>query len=256
MRKQKKLVVGNWKMNPQSIEEAKKIALSVKRMMRGVKNTTVVLCPPFVYLSPISSLVSGQLSLGAQNANYEPLGSFTGEVSFTELSQFGVKYVIVGHSERRNPPTGGGESDEVINKKVRAVIGGGMTAIVCVGESMRDSSGDFYNFIKQQITSALKDVPKKQLDQVVIAYEPVWAVGGPEPVSPGELHEMSIFIKKVLKDLFGVFSEGVRIIYGGDADNVNADVLVRDGNVAGLLVGRESLRAKDFIEIVKLVDSL
>ena len=252
MRKQKKLVVGNWKMNPQSIEEAKKIATGVKRIMRGIKNTEVVLCPPFVYLSPISSLVSGELFLGAQNANYEALGSFTGEVSFAELSQFKVKYVIVGHSERRKM----GESDELINKKIRAVIGGGMTAIVCVGEDVRDTSGDFYNFIKQQITSALKDVSKKQLEKIIIAYEPIWAVGGPEPVSPGELHEMSIFIKKVLKDLFGVFSENVKVIYGGDADKVNADVLVRDGNVAGLLVGRESLRVKDFIEIIKLVDSL
>lgn len=249
-------MVGNWKMNPQSLEEAKKIAVNVKRAMRGVKNTTVVLCPPFVFLSSISNLMAGSLSLGAQNANYEALGSFTGEVSFAELTQFKVDYVIVGHSERRYPPTGGGESDELINKKVRAVIGGGMTAIICVGESSRDANGDFYNFIKQQIVSSLKDVSKKQLDQVVIAYEPLWAVGGPEPVSPGELHEMSIFIKKVLKDLCGAFSEGVKIIYGGDADRVNADVLVRDGNVAGLLVGRESLRVKDFIEIIKLVDSL
>lgn len=254
MRKTKKLVVGNWKMNPQSIEEAKKIAVSVKRIMRSIKNTTVVLCPPFVYLSSISSLVSGSFSLGAQNANYEALGAFTGEVSFSELSQFKVDYVIIGHSERRNPPTGGGESDELINKKVRAVVGGGMTAIICVGESVRDNNGDFYGFLKQQITSALKDVSKKSLDSVVIAYEPIWAVGAKEAVAPGELHEMSIFIKKVLKDLFGVFSDTVRVIYGGDADRVNADVLVREGNVAGLLVGRESLRAKDFIEIIKLVD--
>ncbi len=252
MRKTKKLVVGNWKMNPQSLEEAKKIAVNVKRAMRSVKNTTVVLCPPFVFLSSISNLMAGSLSLGAQNANYEALGSFTGEVSFAELTQFKVDYVIVGHSERRKM----GESDELINKKVRAVIGGGMTAIICVGESSRDTNGDFYNFIKQQIISSLKDVSKKQLNQVIFAYEPLWAVGGPEPVSPGELHEMSIFIKKVLKDLCGTFSESVKIIYGGDADRVNADVLVRDGNVSGLLVGRESLRVKDFIEIIKLVDSL
>ena len=252
MHKSKKLVVGNWKMNPQSLEEAKKIATSVKRIMRGVKKTNVVLCPPFVYLSSLTPSVGNSFFLGAQNANYEALGSFTGEVSFAELSQFKVEFVIVGHSERRKM----GESDELINKKVRAVVGGGMTAIVCVGEGVRDSNGDFYNFIKQQITSALKDVSKKSLDKVVIAYEPIWAVGAKEAVSPRELCEMSIFIKKVLKDLFGVFSEGVRVIYGGDVDRVNAETLVRDGNVVGLLIGRESLRVKDFIEIIKIIDSL
>jgi len=256
MKKQKKLVVGNWKMNPQSLEEAKKIAVTVKKSMSGVRKTDVVLCPPFVYLSPVSSFVGGSLFLGAQNTNYEALGSFTGEISFVELSQLGVGFVIVGHSERRNPPNDAGESDELINKKIRAVIGGGMIPILCVGEKVRDSNGDFYNFIKQQINSALKDVSKKLLNRVVIAYEPIWAVGAPKAIGPGDLHEMSIFIKKVLKDSFGIFSEGVKILYGGDADKVNADVLVRDGNVSGLLVGRESLRAKDFVEIIKLVDSV
>lgn len=252
MKRQKKLVVGNWKMNPQSLEEAKRLATSVKRSMRGVKNTDVVLCPPFVYLSSLTPSVGNKFFLGAQNANYEALGSFTGEVSFTELSQFKVDYVILGHSERRKM----GESDEQVNKKVRAVVGAKMTAIICVGESTRDANGDFYAFIKQQIISALKDVPKKSLEKIVIAYEPIWAIGANSPVDPRELHEMSIFIKKVLKDLSGVSSENTKIIYGGDVDKVNADVLVRDGNVSGLLVGRESLRAKDFIEIIKIVDSL
>lgn len=252
MKKVKKLVVGNWKMNPQSLEEAKKIATSVKRAMRGVKKTNVVLCPPFVYLSSLTASVGNSLFLGAQNANSETLGSFTGEVSFAELSQFKVDYVILGHSERRKI----GESDELINKKVRAVVGDGMTAIVCVGESSRDTNGDFYNFIKQQIVSDLKDVPKKLLDRIVIAYEPIWAVGAKFAVAPRELHEMSIFIKKVLKDLCGIASDSVRILYGGDVDRVNAETLVRDGNVSGLLIGRESLRVKDFIEIIKSVDNI
>lgn len=252
MKKQKKLIVGNWKMNPQSLEEAKKIVTSVKRIMRGVKKTNVVLCPPFVYLPILTSSVGNSLFLGAQDANHEVLGAFTGEVSFSELPQFKVDYVIVGHSERRKM----GESDELINKKVRAVVGDDMTAILCVGESFRDHNGDFYNFIKQQIISALKDVPRKSLDQVVIAYEPIWAVGAKISVNPQDLHEMSIFIRKVLKDLCGISGDNIKILYGGDVDRVNADVLVRDGNVSGLLVGRESLRVKDFIEIIKLIDCL
>ncbi len=252
MKKSKKLVVGNWKMNPQSLDEAKKLAQSVKRGTRELKKTDVVICPPFVFLSPLTSLSDTHFFLGAQNVSYESQGPFTGEVSYTELSDFKVDYVIVGHSERRKM----GESDELINKKVRAVVGGGMTAILCVGEETRDQNGDFYNFIKQQITSGLKDVPKKMLDKVIIAYEPLWAIGARESMSPRDLLETSIFIKKVLKDLCGNFSDSMKILYGGDVDRVNADSLVRDGNVSGLLVGRESLRAKDFIEIIKLVESI
>ncbi|MDQ5969208.1 MAG: Triosephosphate isomerase [Patescibacteria group bacterium] len=252
MKKSKKLVVGNWKMNPQSLDEAKKLAQAVKRATRGLKKTDVVVCPPFVFLSPLTSLSDSPFFLGAQNANYEAQGPFTGEVSYTELSDFKVDYVIVGHSERRKM----GESDDLINKKVRAVVGGGMIAILCVGEEARDSNGDFYNFIKHQITSGLKDVSKKMLDRVVVAYEPLWAIGARESMSPRDLLETSIFIKKVLKDLCGTFSDSMKILYGGDVDRVNADSLVRDGNVSGLLVGRESLRSKDFIEIIKLVDSI
>src|SRR3989344_3503239 len=237
MKRQKKLVVGNWKMNPVDVEEDKKLAGSVKRMMKAVKRTEVVLCPPFVYLSTLSNISRKSLFLGAQNANHETLGSFTGEVSYSELYQFGVRFVIVGHSERRKM----GESDELVNKKVKAVVGGGMKAIVCVGESIRDQNGDFYNFIKQQIISALKDVSKKSTDKIVIAYEPIWAVGAKEAMSPSDLHEMSIFIRKVLNDLYGPFSDDIKVLYGGDADVFNSEKLVRSGNVSGLLIGRESL---------------
>ena len=252
MKKMKKLIVGNWKMNPQSLDEAKDLAGKVKRAMAKVRKTQVVLCPPFVYLSPLSSKVGGSLFLGAQDANHLALGSYTGEVSYSQLYQFGVRFVIVGHSERRKM----GETDEIINKKVKSVVSGGMTAIVCVGESVRDHNGEYFGLIKNQILSALKDVSKKSADRIIIAYEPIWAVGAKESMSPRDLHEMSIFIRKVLKDLYGVLGEDVRVLYGGDADRVNSDSLVRDGNVSGLLIGRESLRAGDFIEIIKLIDAI
>ncbi len=248
----KKLVVGNWKMNPESLTDAKNIAGEVKRNMAKVKKTDVVLCPPFVYLPSLSSVPKGSLFLGAQDAFYESMGHFTGEVSSSQLPQFKVRFVIVGHSERRKI----GESDDVVNKKAKAVVGDGMTAIVCVGESVRDHHGEYFDFIRNQILSALKDIPKKWLERVVIAYEPIWAVGAKEAMSPQDLHETSIFIRKVLVDQFGPFASDIRILYGGDADRVNSDKLVRDGNVSGLLVGRESLKAKDFVEIIKLVDAL
>lgn len=252
MRRYKKLVVGNWKMNPQTLDEAKKLAQTIKKATQRLKKTDVVICPPFVFLSPLTSFSTSPFFLGAQNANYEAQGPFTGEVSYTELSEFKVDYVILGHSERRKM----GENDELINKKVRAVINGGMKVILCVGEETRDNNGDFYNFIKHQIISGLKDVSKKMLDKVVIAYEPLWAIGARESISSRDLLETSIFIKKVLKDLCGNFSDSIKILYGGDVDKINAVTLVRDGNVSGLLVGRESLRAKDFIEIIKSVESI
>ena len=239
-------------MNPLTIEEAKRIANQVKRSTRLLRKTEVVICPPFVYIFPLGNITGKNIYLGAQDAFYESTGHFTGEVSFSELPQFKVDFVIIGHSERRKM----GESDEVINKKVKAVVGEGMTAIICVGESVRDKNGDYFNFIRQQILSSLKDVSRKSLDRVVIAYEPIWAVGAKEAIGPRELLEASIFIRKVLKDFYGAYADSIRIIYGGDADRVNSDKLVREGGVCGLLIGRQSLKAKDFIEIVHLVDGL
>jgi triosephosphate isomerase len=256
MKKQKKLIVGNWKMNPVSTAEAKSIAVGVKRGMKNIKKTQVVLCPPFVYLPVLSGVPTNSLFLGAQNAHHEIFGSFTGEVSHNSLSQFKVGFVILGHSERRKPKEGAGETDDLINKKVKSVVGDGMTAIICVGESVRDHNGDYLSVIKNQILQAIKDVPKKLLPHIVVAYEPIWAIGAKEAMTPRDLHEMSIFIKKVLKDYAGILADDIRILYGGSVDTVNAESLVRDGNVAGLLIGRQSLKPKDFIEIIKLVDGL
>ena len=245
-------MVGNWKMNPQSLDEAKEIVREVKKITAKLKKTEVVLCPPFVYVGSVSSSPKNNIYFGAQDAHPEASGSFTGEVSSSQLYQFGVRFVIVGHSERRKM----GESDELVNKKVKSVLGEGMTAILCVGEDKRDHHGEYFNFIKSQILLGLKDVQKKVLLRVVIAYEPIWAIGAKEAVKPSELHEMSIFIRKVLKDLYGPFGDDVKILYGGSADKINAESLVREGNVAGLLVGRESLRPKAFIEMIKIIDSI
>ncbi|TSC70143.1 MAG: triosephosphate isomerase (TIM) [Parcubacteria group bacterium Gr01-1014_46] len=250
MKKVKKLIVGNWKMNPVEVEDAREIVKVVKRASGKLKKSQVVVCPPFVYLSLFSKSKGGNFFLGAQNANTEMLGSFTGEVSYSMLYQFGVRFVILGHSERRKM----GESDDLINKKVKSVVNSGMSAIVCVGESTRDHNGDYLEFIKNQILLALRDVPKKLLGQIVIAYEPIWAIGASQAMNSRDLHEMSIFIKKVLKDSFGFSSDDTRIIYGGAVDRVNADLLIKEGNVSGFLIGRQSLVPKDFVEIMKLVD--
>ena len=210
------------------------------------------MCPPFVYLPIIAPMTSPTVLLGAQNAFEVPAGAHTGEVSFSQLPQFNVDFVIVGHSERRAM----GESDEIINKKVLAVTNEGMTAILCVGEKIRDKQGDYFAVVREQIVSDLKNFSKKSLSSLVVAYEPVWAVGSNAAMSPRDIHEMFIFIKKVLRDLYGTLGDSVRIIYGGSVFPDNAGEIIRDGFVQGLLVGRDSLNAKNFSEIIREVDSL
>lgn len=250
MKKLKKLVVGNWKMNPLTLEEAKKIGRDVKKGVKNMRKTHTVMCPPFVYLSSLTGSVSNNLMLGTQNAHSEEFGAYTGEVSFSQIHQFKASCVIVGHSERRAR----GESDEEINKKVRSIVSDGMTAILCVGESVRDHHGEYLSFIKDQVLFGLRDVPKKLLDHMVIAYEPVWAIGAKSAMTPREIHEMYIFIKKILKENFGVLADGIRILYGGSVNPDNAGEIMKDGFVNGLLVGRDSVNPKNFIEIVKQVE--
>ncbi len=250
MKKSKKLVVGNWKMNPKTVLEAKNIVMNVKKTTARLKNVETVVCPPFVYLPVIAPLVSTTISLGAQNAFAESLGAHTGEISFAQLPQFRVEYVILGHSERRAM----GENDEVINKKVLSVTGEGMTAVLCVGEKIRDKQGEYFSIVRQQLESDLKNLSKKSLDNLVIAYEPIWAIGASEAMNTHDIHEMFIFIKKVLRELYGPLGDSVRIIYGGSVSPDNAAEIIRDGFVQGLLVGRDSVDSKKFVEIIRNVD--
>ena len=236
-------------MNPQTVAEAKKIAGDVKKDVKLVKKTNVVVCPPFVYLPALSGVTSDKFFLGSQTAFYEKFGSFTGEVSFSQLSQFKVSYVIVGHSERRAM----GENDEAVNKKMRSVVGDGMTAILCVEKSARPS-GRLSLCRGEQIFSGLKDVSKKSLIRVVIAYEPVWAIGSADAMKAREIHEMNIFIKKVLREIYGAPADSVQILYGGAVNAENISDIMTNGFVQGVLVGRESLDAKNFIKIIKSVD--
>lgn len=241
-------------MNPQNLEDAKNLAKEIKKVLvknsKTIKKTQVSICPPYVYLGALSNIPTNNQFLGAQNAFYESMGSYTGEVSFSQLSDFKVSQVIIGHSERRKV----GETDEDVNKKVRAVVGEGMTAIICIGEKVRDREGNYLDFIKNQITIAVRDLSKKSLDRIIIAYEPIYAIGAKDPMNPRDIHEMTIFIKKVLRELFGVLGDGVRILYGGAVDKDTAYGIIKDGNVDGLLVGRESLKPANFIEIVKNVE--
>lgn len=252
----RKLIVGNWKMNPTTLSEAQTIYQKVKRVSLNLKSTSVVMCPPFVYISKFLPAKSGAkikptVSIGAQTVFHESQGAFTGEVSAPMLKDLGVSYVIVGHSERRAV----GETDEVVAQKTLAVLEAGMNPIVCVGEKVHDEQGMYLDILRNQIKASLASVPRKLVSQLVIAYEPVWAIGAKEPMEASVIEETTIFVRKVLADLFGQENtQHIPVLYGGSINFRNAPDIVSRGKVDGLLVGRESVNTPGFVELLKAVD--
>lgn len=241
-------------MNPTSLDEARRIFRSTKNAASKLTKVSVVICPPFVYIPKFISYRSNSpVSIGAQNVHGETQGAFTGEVSASMLKEMGVTHVIIGHSERRTQ----GETDEVVSQKVQATLEAGMHAVLCVGEKERDPQGAYLDILKEQIKNSLNKVQKKLISKLIVAYEPIWAIGGKEAMSPEIVHEMALFVKKVLSDLYG-HEEAVAtpILYGGSVNFRNAgDIIVR-GEVDGLLVGRESVNSPGFIELLKTINSL
>lgn len=251
-KKTKNLIVGNWKMNPETVSEAKKIVNTIKRGLLNIKKTEIVICPPFVYLDSLKSFSGKKTSLGTQDIFHENSGSFTSQISPNQVKQFDVVYSIVGHSEKRKL----GDTDEIVNKKVINALNSGLKVIICIGEEKRDHSGEYLSFIKKQIFLALKDVSKKDIENIVIAYEPIWAIGAKEPMNTSEIHEMSIFIRKILREIYGILGDDIKILYGGSVFLENAKSIMVDGFVHGLLIGRESLNAKNFLELIKDIDKI
>lgn len=248
------LIVGNWKMHPDTLAEAKNIAHEVKRGSRGLSRTKIVLCPPSLYVSEVQKIFGrSRLASGVQNTFAEEAGSHTGEVSASQAASCGATYAIVGHSERRKM----GETDAVVTKKVLAAIRNGLTAIVCVGEAERDTHGKYLNILKEQLASSLATISVGELKKLIIAYEPIWEIGAATAMSPGQIHETSIYIRKVLSDLYDpALVAKMPVLYGGSVNVQNAQAILRDGEVDGLLIGRESLVSADFIAIAKIANEL
>lgn len=240
-------------MNPTSLDEAVKIYKAVKTAASRLPYVHVVVCPPSVYIQRLNSSRSvSPVSIGAQNVFFEEDGAFTGEISPRMLKNLGVSHVLVGHSEAREM----GETDEIVARKAEAVLDAGIHPIVCVGEKERDAHGMYLDILKEQIKNSLAKVPKKLIHQVIMAYEPVWAIGAKEPMEPSHIHETSIFIKKVISDIFGHENAFKTVIlYGGAANFRNASDIVEKGNVDGLLVGRESVNIPGFIELLKSINA-
>ncbi len=255
MRKKKdKIIIGNWKMNPLTLKEAEKLFNDIKKSVSYVRKTTIVICPPFLYLEKFKKR-SRKINLGAQDAFLGDVGAFTGEVSAEMLYNAGVKYVILGHSERRAL----GETNELVNKKIKGSLSAGLTPILCVGESMRDENHSYFNLVKTQLEECLNGVKKTFASKIVIAYEPIWAISNTvnrTDATSADLREMAIFIRKVLSDKFGAETSCIRVIYGGSVNEKDALDFLNNGGVDGLLSGRASLDAKKFAEIVKICEVL
>lgn len=253
MRK-KHLVVANWKMNPPSTEEAKEIFNKARRSAKKLKQTDVVIAPSFIHLQALSKLLpSKNIFLGAQNVHEKDSGPFTGEVGALSLKEFKVKFVILGHSERRAM----GESNASIKEKIQNSLRNGITPIVCVGEQSRDNEGNYFQVVKDQLTAAFSGLKKAQLMDCTIAYEPIWTIGHTfkDSLSGTDMHEMSLFIKKTFAELFGKdYGWNAKILYGGSVEDENARDIMQKGDISGFLVGHSSLDPREFLNILEIVD--
>jgi triosephosphate isomerase len=247
-----KIIVANWKMNPQSQKEAEVLYRAITKSKKTNK-VNIVICPPVIYLERIKRTFS-KVTLGAQNVFYEKKGPYTGEVSAEMLSGMGVKYVIIGHSERRAL----GEKNLDINKKIKSTLSSGLIPIFCIGEIERDENHEYFNIIKNQIEECLNGLNKSVISKIIIAYEPVWALSTTltrKDATPSDSQEMSIFIKKIISDKFGIKTIMPKIIYGGSVDDKNCGDFLENGGVVGVLVGGASLNADKFKKIINIAET-
>ncbi|UCD50917.1 MAG: triose-phosphate isomerase [Phycisphaerales bacterium] len=248
----KPFVAGNWKMNMNSqtgVALAQGVAEGAADLAGG--SVTVAVIPPFVYLPPVGQAVgSSGVAVGAQDVYFEEKGAFTGEISPAMLKDVGCTYVLCGHSERRHVL---GESDELVNKKLLAALGGGLLPILCVGELLeeRDAS-QTEQVVERQIRAGLAGVDAEKMATVTIAYEPVWAIGTGRTATREQAQEVHAFIRKLLAEMYSeTLAAEIRIQYGGSVKPGNAKELMSEPDVDGCLVGGASLKVDDFVQIIK-----
>ena len=244
------IIAGNWKMN-KTVEEAVSIAIGLKRKFYTFSEADIVICPPFTALSKVNeALVDSSIMLGGQDVYWEEEGAFTGEISPGMLKDAGCRYVIIGHSERRILF---GESDEEVNNKLKVVLTYGMAPIMCIGERLEErDNGMTFEIIEKQLTRGLKNIAKEEITRLVIAYEPVWAIGTGRTATPQQAEEAHKFIREFIEKSFDKeVSSKVRILYGGSVKPENIANLIAQEDIDGSLVGGASLDVNSFSEIVQ-----
>jgi len=262
----KKLIVANWKMNPDTPREARGLFSKVKLVAGHLRQTQAIICPPAIFLSFLKP--GKNLALGGQDISEMERGAFTGSISAAQIKYAGAAYVILGHSERRRQ----GESDELINQKMRLAFKTGLRVILCVGETTRDERGDYLKVLRAMLERGLERIVRAEIKSLIVAYEPVWAITATAPARPSgggqvgseakaadtpeSFLEHALFIRKILATRFGQsVALAVQVLYGGSVSPENARDFLERGEASGLLIGHESLRADHFNQILRLADN-
>jgi triosephosphate isomerase len=243
-------IAGNWKMN-KTVGEALDLVKEFKAAISGVKEVEVAVAPPFTALHAVHKEIEGSLiRLAAQNLYWEEKGAFTGEISPLMLKEVGCQYVIIGHSERRQLF---GESDETVNRRIKAALAHGLKVMFCIGETLRErEEGKTFAVIEKQVSGGLKGLSDKDLKNMTVAYEPVWAIGTGKTATPEQAEEVHRFIREKVKNLYSRdVSEETRIQYGGSVTPENIKGLMSQPDIDGALVGGASLKAESFSKIVR-----
>ena len=247
----KTVIAGNWKMN-NDLKESEKLIVELKNLLQNEKpNCDVIVCPPYTSLSEAYKLLKGsQIKLGAQNMHFEENGAFTGEVSASMLKSVGCEYVILGHSERRHIF---GESNEMINKKIKKALSAGLKPIFCVGELLEErESGTTNDVVKKQILKGLAEISADEMKNIIVAYEPVWAIGTGKTASPAQAQEVHEFIRDLIEITYSLeVANDLVIQYGGSVKPENAKELISQKDIDGALVGGACLKADSFMGIIK-----
>ena len=244
----KTIVAGNWKMNASK----ESVNTLIEGILSGMNEASseVIVCAPFPYLSQVESLIQGSsLMLGAQNLNVNTAGAYTGEVSADMIKDFGAQHVIVGHSERRSLYA---ETNAIVAEKTKAAIDAGLTPLLCVGETLEDrESGNTEAIVEEQINAVIDLIGIESFDQVIIAYEPVWAIGSGLTATPEQAQAVHLFIRNLLADSSEKIAQRTPILYGGSMNAGNAADLISCSDIDGGLIGGAALKAEDFLQICK-----
>ena len=248
----KNLIIANWKMNLQP-EEVKKLTMNIiKGITNNITESEKILCVPFLYIETVRKLINEtkNIFVGAQNCNENKKGAFTGEVSCEMLNSIGVKHIIIGHSERREYYY---ESDEIIEKKIFQAINNNMLPIFCCGETLEArENNSYFDYVDSQIDKSLFGLNLDQISKIIIAYEPIWAIGTGKIPQLSEIEEMHKFIRKKINEKYSkTVSQNISILYGGSVNSSNAKNIFNLPNVNGGLIGGASLNSNEFLSIVK-----
>jgi triosephosphate isomerase len=246
----KVIIAGNWKMN-KTASEAKALVEELKTKVQDISAVDIIVCPPFTSIDAAVKAVAGSnIKVGAQNVHWAENGAFTGEISAQMLKEAGVDYAIIGHSERRQHF---GETDETVNKRLKAALAAGLKPIICIGELLGErESGRTEKTLFTQLEGGLSGITREQMAGIIIAYEPVWAIGTGRTATPEMAEETHCYIRRQLADMFGQEVAGnVRIQYGGSMKADNAALLVAQKNIDGGLIGGASLKADSFADLIR-----